>query len=329
MRDISNKLGICIPTYNRAKYLERCLNSFIDNFSERGFSVYISDNASTDHTEALIRTLYQKYNIIVYNRNSQNIGAYNNILRVIKMANTEYVWLMGDDDAIIKNGIEKVVAVLQNGFDYIVLNSVPYDITLENKRAEKTIECTEEIKYTKGESHRLLINLRKWYYHGFMSSMIIKTKMLHDLILKYEDESFALYNTSWLPMAIFYEAIRNGSGVFLCNPIVLNRDNPRSDNKGFWNYFYIEHIKAIEYLVTVGYPSRTVRKAMDFSTIGAIFFTVLSKNIDPTHSLLNDYVKASKIIPIHIKLLITLVDKTPKSLLKIMNIVINKFRAKN
>lgn len=325
MRSISNsKFGICIPTYNRAKYLDRCLNSFIDNFGELRFPLYISDNASTDDTDAIVKSFYQKYNVIIYNRNSENIGIYKNILKVIKMANTEYIWLMGDDDAIIKNGIEKIITVLQNGFDFIVLNSVPCDITLENKRAEKTIECAEDIKYTKGESHKLLIDLRKWYYHGFMSSMIIKTKMLQDLIPKYEDESFALYNTPWLPMAIFYEAIRNGSGIFLCNPVVLNRDNPRSDNRGFWNYFHLEHIKAIEYLATVGYSSRTVRKAMDFSTIRATFFTVLSKNVDPTHSLLNEYVKASKIIPIHVKLLMAIVDKSPKSLLKIMDIVRSK-----
>ena len=328
MGDVRNKLGICIPTYNRAKYLDRCLNSFIDDFSELRFPVYISDNASTDHTEALIKSLYQKYNIIIYNKNSENIGIYNNILKVIKMANTEYIWLMGDDDAIIKNGIEKVVAVLQNGFDYIVLNSVPYDTTLENKKAEKIIKCIEEIKYTKGESLKLLANLKKWNYHGYMSSMIIKTKMLQDLIPKYEDESFALYNNNWLPTAIFYEAIRNGSGMFLCDPIVLMRQNPRADNRSFWDYFYINHIKAIEYLATtVGYSPRTIQKTLDFGILSTVLGTVVSKNIDLTRSLFNDYVKASKIIPIHIKLLMAIVDKTPKSLLKIMNNVISKIRS--
>ena len=323
-----DKLGICIPTYNRAKYLDKCLNSFIDNFGELRFPIYISDNASTDSTEALVNSLHQKYNMIIYNKNPENIGSYNNILKVIKMANTEYIWLMGDDDAIFENSIGKVVAALQNGIDYIVLNSVPYDITLKNKKAEKIIECIEEIEYNKGESQKLFVNLKKWSYHGFMSSMIIKTKMLQDLIQKYEDKSFVLYNNSWLPMAIFYEAARNCSGMFLYDPIVLNRDNPRVDNKSFWNYIYIDHIKATEYLITVSYSPHTLRKALYFNIIGTVFITVLSKNIDSNQLLFNDYVKTSKIIPIHIKLLIAVVDKTPTSFLKIMNKVINKFKEK-
>lgn len=329
MENISRKLGVCIPTYNRAKYLDRCLNSFIDNFGELKFPLYISDNASTDDTEALVNSLYQKYDNIIYNRNSENVGIYSNILKAIKMANTEYIWLMGDDDAIIKNGIEEVVAALQNGFDYIVLNSVPYDITLENMRAEKIIECTKEEEYPKGESYKLLVKLKKWAYHGYISSMIIKTKMLQDLIPKYEDESFALYNNAWFPLAIFYEAIRDGSGIFLCNPIVLNRNNPRPDNTGPWNYMTINYIKAIEYLSTAGYSSHAIRRALNFGILVTIFITVLSKSANPTQSLFNDYVKTNKIIPIHIKLLIAIVDKFPTTFLKILNNVINKFRAEN
>ena len=51
-------LSICIPNYNRSKYLENCLNSIyiaskeIDNFE---FEVCISDNNSEEKISEIIK----------------------------------------------------------------------------------------------------------------------------------------------------------------------------------------------------------------------------------------------------------------------------------
>ena len=66
-------LSICIPTYNRAEYLEKSLNSLVmlDEFPQ--IEVVISDNCSTDGTQVLCERFCSRYPNIVYHRNEENI----------------------------------------------------------------------------------------------------------------------------------------------------------------------------------------------------------------------------------------------------------------
>lgn len=66
-------LSICIPTYNRAEYLEKSLDSLVnqENFSQ--IEVVISDNASTDTTSEVCRKFTEQYPNIFYHRNEENI----------------------------------------------------------------------------------------------------------------------------------------------------------------------------------------------------------------------------------------------------------------
>ena len=322
----NNLLGICIPTYNRVNYLEQCLNSIIHNISKFEFPIYISDNASPDGTYEFVSRIKDLYDKIEYGKNERNIGPYLNIINVINMAKTDYIWLMGDDDAIKENKVDKLIETLKAGYDYVILNSVPYDSELKNLKSDKIITCSTDKPYLKGQSGNLLVDLKKWAYHGFMSSMIIKTNLLSDVIQKYEDEEFVLYNNMWSPMALFYEAIKESSGIFLCEPIVLNRDNPRASGKDFWTYMYIDRIKAIEYLGENGYSLELIKNSLDFKIVGTIFIGVISKCSNPSSILFNLVVKKDEVIPFYIKSIILIVDKTPLFLIKKINAVINKMR---
>ena len=56
-------LSICIPNYNRGKYLNNCLNSILlaKSFSSIKFEVCISDNGSTDNISSIVN-YYKKKN---------------------------------------------------------------------------------------------------------------------------------------------------------------------------------------------------------------------------------------------------------------------------
>lgn len=62
-------LSICIPTYNRSKYLAQTLDSFVDSkgFDDR-VEIIISDNCSTDDTEKVCKKYTVKYNNFKYYR---------------------------------------------------------------------------------------------------------------------------------------------------------------------------------------------------------------------------------------------------------------------
>lgn len=68
-------LSICIPTYNRAAYLEKTIQSIViqPEFIERKVEIVISDNASSDNTEEVCRKYEKKYENFLYFKNEVNI----------------------------------------------------------------------------------------------------------------------------------------------------------------------------------------------------------------------------------------------------------------
>ena len=317
-----NLIGFCIPTYNRETELSECLRTVTREVLSYNFPIYVSDNDSKDNTQTVVSEYKKVYNNIEYNKNSTNLGLYLNILNVIKMAKTDYIWLLGDDDAVKENSIDIVTEKLKSGYDFIVLNSVPYDTSLKVAKFNKNILCSEDKEYPLGKSGTLLVDLRKKAYHGYISSMVIRTKLLQDLIPKYEDTKFVLYGNIWFPTAMFYEAIIEKCGIFICKPVVLNRANLRPSEKNFWNYIYLDHIKALEYLENIGYTQHILKKAFDSDTISNIYIILNAKYSNKRIHIFDRYIKSSEILPLRTKLLIFGIDRMPFSILRTIKMVL-------
>jgi len=108
-------LSICIPTFNRVDLLELCLSTVLHQVSEFADEVecVVSDNASTDRTEAVMRE-YTKFYSIRYFRNEENIGIIANItMCASELARGEFVWMIGDDDTLCVGTLEKILRLLR------------------------------------------------------------------------------------------------------------------------------------------------------------------------------------------------------------------------
>lgn len=68
-------VSICIPTYNRAKYLSKTLDSIIsqEEFQDKKVEIIINDNCSTDNTEDVGKEYATKYENLLYFRNPENV----------------------------------------------------------------------------------------------------------------------------------------------------------------------------------------------------------------------------------------------------------------
>lgn len=120
------RFSICIPTYNRASHLANCLNSIILNErrSSIDFEICVSDNCSTDETEAVVHSAQADINI-KYNRNHANLGIPQNFLKVVEMAAGDFVWLIGDDDLLLPNALEVLDCLISQhqDVDFFYVNS--------------------------------------------------------------------------------------------------------------------------------------------------------------------------------------------------------------
>lgn len=123
------KLSIGIPTYNRSPFLEKNLlrlsQQIRDNNLEKEVEINISNNGSTDNTESLIKTFIKQNNDlkISYHNFNTNVGPDKNYISTMKMAKGEYSILLGDDDYIINNGLNKILELVNNYKDVDVFLS--------------------------------------------------------------------------------------------------------------------------------------------------------------------------------------------------------------
>jgi len=144
-RSIQALLSIAIPTYNRASYLDLCLQRISEEIAALRedlrclIKVYVSDNASSDDTSSVI-SQYQALLGEVFEsvRNTENIGPDRNIAQCYDSCVTPYVWIIGDDDAILPGGLDRVLDVLfGEEIDILYVNKFGFKDRYSDKYMQK------------------------------------------------------------------------------------------------------------------------------------------------------------------------------------------------
>jgi glycosyltransferase involved in cell wall biosynthesis len=102
--------SICIPTHNGADTISYALESAV-NQTLTDHEIIVCDNASTDHTEEIIRS-YLPFGIR-YFRNYNNIGMANNWNKCIELSNNDWIYLLHDDDRAEHNLLELYSVMIQ------------------------------------------------------------------------------------------------------------------------------------------------------------------------------------------------------------------------
>jgi len=99
-------ISICIPTYNRANYLDICLQSIL-HYNSDNIEVLIQDNDSPDNTSEIVK----KYDDprFQYEKNDTNIGPVKSIWKLFNKARGEYIFCLTDDDYFLPGAIQKLV----------------------------------------------------------------------------------------------------------------------------------------------------------------------------------------------------------------------------
>ena len=180
------KISIIIPTYNRADYLKSAIESILLQ-SYTDFEIVISDNASTDHTEAVIKSFNDAR--IKYYRNSENLGVVTNHNIAIEKCLGEYIHVFSDDDLMSRDCLEKKAFILDS-FETVGLvhsNSV----TIDSHSEAIDSSNTDENVYNKMKRSKLIVGLMpkkaifNTLYYSWniitMPSVMLRASILKDL----------------------------------------------------------------------------------------------------------------------------------------------------
>lgn len=111
MSERNPRVSIGLPVYNGERYLATALQSLLgQTFVD--FEVVISDNASTDGTEAICRRYAERDGRIRYVRHTENRGAIWNFNHAFELARGEYYRWQAHDDVCAPTFLARCVEML-------------------------------------------------------------------------------------------------------------------------------------------------------------------------------------------------------------------------
>ena len=190
-------LSIVIPTYNRAKFLNRNLEIHIPILKKYNIEIFISDNASDDETENLVKNWIEKYSLINYYKNEINIGPDANFEKALKMANSKYIWLLGDTYYFDEFEIDLLLDRITNkDYEAVIVNSGDRVKTIENCIFKDHNELLVSIGWHMTQLSSLIFSkelLLSANFSRYYNSNFIQTGIIFEF-LSYKKEIEVLWN---------------------------------------------------------------------------------------------------------------------------------------
>ena len=128
-------LTIAIPTYKRCKYAVQNVKHLLPQVNAHRDKVrlIVTDNHSEDGTfEALTEISRQNDGVFKFYEQKENIGWMNNFFFGIENSDSEFVFLLGDDDIVSPNFLDVVIPLLEQGGDRLGMLHFNYIMASDN-----------------------------------------------------------------------------------------------------------------------------------------------------------------------------------------------------
>ena len=201
---MSPLVTILIPCYNGEKYLQRCLDSCV-NQTYKNLKILIVNDGSTDESQNIIEKYLRQYaNIKLINQDNAGISISRNVL--IQNTTSEYGFFLDADDWIEADCIEKLINLTQPNTD-LVIGSV----FLYKKNKAKSFWMIKQNSKTTKRTFMIKNNLFAWNF---------------------------LFKTNYLKAFPFYEKTRLFEDVGLMTYIIYKAQNVQFSKQPKYYYFH-------------------------------------------------------------------------------------------
>lgn len=157
-------LTISIPTYNRPDQIKQQVRLLLPQLTSE-VKLIIRDNCSPTPVDTLFTTEEKALFSIV--RNNVNIGADANIARCLESCDTEWCWILGDDDYISSNAIKIILNAL---FKYT-------DAVWFNFESERNLQISSSYEFYKSLSSATSFGNSFWISKCIYNSRKLKPYM--------------------------------------------------------------------------------------------------------------------------------------------------------
>jgi len=256
-------LSICIPSYNRANHLRRCLETISIAIAKCGgnVEVCISDNGSTDHTQDVINTFKDDLRLITH-KNEKNLGVARNILKSVDISSGEFVWLVGDDDLMPANSILNLLTLINRNksVDFFYLNAYHLHVNelhvyyrngklldkLDMLKKFSNYPCTSKMTFHQLISPKISFDfLGGMFLSAFRRSLwFTGLPQLNDLLLR-DERLFSSFDNTFPHVKVWAYAFKDSEAYFSSSPHIICLSGARE-----WTSLYplISSVRLVEAL---------------------------------------------------------------------------------
>lgn len=139
-------ISILMPTYNYGEFIAQAITSVLSQTFER-FELVVSDNASSDATEAVVRGFAANDTRVRYFRNETNLGLSANYNLCHERACPESRYLIGlpADDWWDPKLLESLIKVAQNHSDVALIHCDAYRVEANGTVINRFTELGQEL----------------------------------------------------------------------------------------------------------------------------------------------------------------------------------------
>lgn len=177
------KVSIILSVYNKKKYLEKCINSIL-NQRYQNFELIIVDDGSTDGSSKIIDD-YKSIDkrIIALHKKNEGVSIARN--HAIDKSSGEYIQFVDADDYIPKNSTDILItSMTKYKVDMVVANYYRVVNKYFSKKGDiKTIKILDKISF----SETMMKNPANYYY-GVLWNKLYKSSIIKKYNIKMKED---------------------------------------------------------------------------------------------------------------------------------------------
>jgi len=183
-------LSICVPTYNRGRYLGSLLEALSGQLAAFAYpyEIVISDNASADDTPQVVQRFVGALPIR-YTRHERTLGGYPNVVFAMTQARGRYAMYLADDDCVLREPLADAIAAMEAD-PQVVITYAPwllYDLVSDRSQGQ-FYQLPGDLRVARGQHAEFLSHILR--HHIFPEIYIARTDVMKRLMLRVNDIAF-------------------------------------------------------------------------------------------------------------------------------------------
>lgn len=185
-------MSIVVLSYNRPVQVERILKNFI-GVDSSDFNIIIKDDVSPLQHE--IKSLVERYSElldveVVFHSNERNMGYDSNLIDSFFITDSEYVFLLSDDDYVVGAKVHSIIESIKNSqLDFYFTPYIDGD----------TVKRVPSGNYESDKFSDLIYN------SILFSGLVYRINAVKSLTLDYEFLSKCIYSQVYLAIALIHK----------------------------------------------------------------------------------------------------------------------------